>query len=218
MTAPRGRNPGIEATDGTGVVPARSAALPTAFLGAELNLLPPAERRVAEHILDDPAAASLITISKMSDATGASPATIVRLARRVGFDGYRDFRIALATEVGRAQGREAPLTGVDISPTDDLEALIAKVAAADIAAIHNTIDGLDIGQFLGRRPSPERRTTQPDHRRRRGRARRPRSAGQAVSPEERRGRGHRPACRVDRRRDADGAGRRPRDLAQRRDR
>ncbi len=147
MTAPRGRNPGIGSTDGSEALPARSAALPTAFLSAELNLLPPAERRVAEHILDDPAAASLITISTMSDATGASPATIVRLARRVGFDGYRDFRIALATEVGRAQGREAPLTGVDISPTDDLEALIAKVAAADVAAIRNTIDGLDMASF-----------------------------------------------------------------------
>lgn len=117
---------------------------PTAFLAAEGNLLPAAERRVAASILGDPARASRSTISDLADATGASPATIVRLARRIGFAGYRDFRIALATEVGRAEGREAPLTGVDIGPTDSLDALIAKVAAADIAAIRNTIDGLDL--------------------------------------------------------------------------
>lgn len=114
---------------------------PTAFLAAEGNLLPAAERRVAASILGDPARASRSTISDLADATGASPATIVR---RIGFVGYRDFRIALATEVGRAEGREAPLTGVDIGPTDSLDALIAKVAAADIAAIRNTIDGLDL--------------------------------------------------------------------------
>ena len=125
----------------------REPASPTAFLGAELNLLPPAEHRVADFVLRDPAAASLVTISELSDATESSPATIVRLARRIGFSGYRDFRIALATEVGRAEGREAPLTGVDIRPTDDLESLVTKVAAADIAAIRSSIDRLDMTSF-----------------------------------------------------------------------
>lgn len=120
---------------------------PTAIIGAELRSLPPAERRVADHILRDPATASLITISELADATRSSPATIVRLARRIGFDGYREFRIALATEVGRASGREAPLTGVEIRPTDDLHALVTKVAATDIVAIRNTMDSLDMASF-----------------------------------------------------------------------
>lgn len=125
----------------------RPAPSPTTILGIEQHHLPPAERRIADHILTEPGRVARLTISELADVSGSSPATIIRLARRIGFDGYRDFRIALATELGRAEGRETPLTGIDVSPTDDLEALVSKVATADIKAIRETIDSLDLTSF-----------------------------------------------------------------------
>lgn len=125
----------------------RPAPSPTTILGIEQKQLPPAERRIGDLILTEPGRVARMTISELADASGSSPATIIRLARRIGFDGYRDFRIALATELGRAEGREAPLTGIDVSPTDDLEALVSKVATADIKAIRDTIDSLDLTSF-----------------------------------------------------------------------
>ncbi|MET0417827.1 MAG: RpiR family transcriptional regulator, partial [Actinoplanes sp.] len=60
-------------------------------------------KRVAEHVLTDPAAASRATIVELAERSGTSPATITRFCRALGFDGYADLRLGIAAETGRAR-------------------------------------------------------------------------------------------------------------------
>src|SRR5215207_1286478 len=58
-------------------------------------------QRVAEQVLADPAAASRATIVELAERSGTSPATVTRFCRALGFDGYADLRLGIASETGR---------------------------------------------------------------------------------------------------------------------
>src|SRR6185312_7681478 len=83
--------------------------------------LSPAERRVAQVIIDEAATAAHLTISDLADRAGSSETTVIRFCRAMGFGGYSELRLTLATEAGRAYdaaGTE-PVDS-DISASDDL--------------------------------------------------------------------------------------------------
>ena len=56
-------------------------------LRARLPEFTGALRRVAEHVLTDPAGAARATIVELAERSGTSPATITRFCRAVGFEG-----------------------------------------------------------------------------------------------------------------------------------
>jgi DNA-binding MurR/RpiR family transcriptional regulator len=118
---------------------------------ALLPSLPPAGRVLGEHILANPAAVTGLTITELSAACGVSETSTVRFCRAIGFHGYAELRLALATEVGRAQGsgQYGRIVGSDITPTDDLSAVIEKISYADARAVEETAAQLDVGT-LGR--------------------------------------------------------------------
>jgi DNA-binding MurR/RpiR family transcriptional regulator len=114
---------------------------------ALLPSLPPASRHVAEHVLADPAGVAALTITELSEASGVSEASTLRFCRAIGFRGYPELRLALATEMGRAQGsgQRGRVVGSDISPTDELSAVIEKISYADARAVEETAAQLDVG-------------------------------------------------------------------------
>ena len=59
--------------------------------------LAPAERRVADAIVADPAAVVGMSIAELAERCDTSQATVVRFCKHVGFDGYPDLRLALAS-------------------------------------------------------------------------------------------------------------------------
>ncbi|MBP7095032.1 MAG: MurR/RpiR family transcriptional regulator [Spirochaetia bacterium] len=56
------------------------------------------ERQVADHVLANPAAAVDPSIEELAERIGVSESTLFRFVRKLGYDGYQQFRIALATE------------------------------------------------------------------------------------------------------------------------
>lgn len=123
---------------GRGVLVQIRAALPT---------LRPAERRVAEAVLADPAAVAGRSISALAGQCSTSGATVLRFCHAVGYRHYPDLRLALARETGREEadnGAGAHLTG-DISPTDSIEQIVAKITYSDARAIEDTAATLDLG-------------------------------------------------------------------------
>ena len=60
--------------------------------------LPSAERKVADFILDNPDRAMRMVINEIAEAAGVSVPSVTRLARRLGYKGFLDFRVALAGE------------------------------------------------------------------------------------------------------------------------
>ena len=106
-----------------------------------LPSLTPAGARIARLLLDDEALAARSTITELSELAQTSEATVVRTARALGFRGYPELRLALAAETARADTVRT-VTG-DIAQTDPLTDVVAKLAAAEVAAVTDTAAGLD---------------------------------------------------------------------------
>lgn len=121
-------------------------ARPTATLAALRGLLPSlteAEAAVARAILKDPAASAKAPIDELAKAAGVSTATVVRMARTLGFEGFRDFRMALIADVSRGPN---PVMR-DVQPGDSAMEIARKVFTADIDAIALTLELLDERAF-----------------------------------------------------------------------
>src|SRR3954466_14798921 len=107
--------------------------------------MPEALARIAETILADPETAAHASIGALAERSGTSTATVTRFSRTLGFKGYANLRVAIATETGRAeQARwETDISG-DISPDDSLGDGLDVVTAADTRAIQGTASGIDL--------------------------------------------------------------------------
>lgn len=111
---------------------------------ALLPSLRPAEQRVAEHILADPAGAPNLTITELARTCGTSETTVIRFCRAIGFDGYPGLRLALASDAGREAGSDSSGVGGDISLSDGLADVVQKVTWHDARAIEDTAHQLDV--------------------------------------------------------------------------
>jgi DNA-binding MurR/RpiR family transcriptional regulator len=113
--------------------------------GAMPNLRP-AEQRVAQAVLADPARVSESSITSVARQCSTSETTVLRFCRAIGLAGYPELRIALARA---AQGEESghggqPVTG-QISATDSLADVVSKITHADARAIEDTAAAMDLG-------------------------------------------------------------------------
>ncbi|AQW56422.1 MurR/RpiR family transcriptional regulator [Streptomyces violaceusniger] len=128
-----------------------SPAETLARIRAALPSLAPAERRVADIALADPAQAAELSISALGKQADTSVATVTRFCRAVGIPNYPQLRLALAAAAARehALGGERPVPGTDISATDTLGDIVGKIIYNEVRALEDTGAGLDIGA-LGR--------------------------------------------------------------------
>lgn len=57
--------------------------------------LSPVERKLTEALLSSPGEAAVLSVGEMARRAGADPATAVRLARKLGYPGYRALKLSL---------------------------------------------------------------------------------------------------------------------------
>ena len=104
----------------------------------------PTERRIAKTILKDPVSASGMTISQLAEASETSVASVVRFCKSMGSPGYRNFRLSLASEMGRiAASDDGQKLDGGITKKDSMKTIIKKIAYADSKAIESTAKHLD---------------------------------------------------------------------------
>ncbi len=103
------------------------------------NNLFPAERKIAEYILEHPDEVIGYSVQELADEAKASRATIVRFSRTLGYSGYKEFKLALAAEV---RGSVA-LDHQDVSEADDVMGITRKVFQSDLQAIADSLEVLD---------------------------------------------------------------------------
>jgi DNA-binding MurR/RpiR family transcriptional regulator len=112
---------------------------------ATLPRLTGALRLVADFVLAEPAVAAELSTAALAERAGVSQASVTRFAQAVGLSSHQQLRIALAAQLGRA---EVPGWSTDLGPLindDDTVARVATVVAnADIRAITQTVDQLDL--------------------------------------------------------------------------
>lgn len=104
--------------------------------------LTPAERRVADVVAADLQLVAFGTVADVARAAGASGASVVRLAARLGYDGFVGLQDAVRTELADRL-RPAAVRIRDLPPGD----VVARAMATSIEAVEDTLSGIDRAAF-----------------------------------------------------------------------
>ena len=83
-----------------------------------------------------------MTVNELAERASTSTATVVRTARRLGFDGYPQLRLALAAHGAGQNSPTAPL-GADIADGDDAAMVLAKLASFESEQLRATAELVD---------------------------------------------------------------------------
>ncbi|HEX4009135.1 MAG TPA: MurR/RpiR family transcriptional regulator [Solirubrobacteraceae bacterium] len=120
----------------------RSDSQPSSILRSRIGRLPAAERRVAEVLLARAGETIHESVGELAQRARTSPATVVRLSRRLGYEGFAALKIALAQEAGSANQFGLPRTDADPSAP-----LYHQVMAADAHSLNGAAAALDAAAF-----------------------------------------------------------------------
>ncbi len=85
--------------------------------------LSPSETRVADFILSEPNPISQMSVGELARRVGVSEPTVIRLCRRLGYKGFRDFKDALLTRITPSN----TVLHREISTSDSLQLAASKV-------------------------------------------------------------------------------------------
>lgn len=97
------------------------------------------EQRIADFITASPIEAVHPSIEELAERIGVSESTLFRFVRKLGYDGYQQFRIALATETMRPNAR---FYDADVEAADG-ETAVNVVFRTAITALEMTMKTLD---------------------------------------------------------------------------
>ncbi|MTI00902.1 MurR/RpiR family transcriptional regulator [Roseibium sp. RKSG952] len=112
----------------------------------ELDGLTRSERQLASILLQDYPMAGLQSITKLAAAAQVSTPTVIRMARKLGFDGFPDLQEALREEV--AAQIKKPISKRDAWVVDDeAEHPITRFAQAVWTNMRHTLERLDKEMF-----------------------------------------------------------------------
>jgi RpiR family transcriptional regulator, carbohydrate utilization regulator len=119
---------------------AGAAAPPTArAVEALMPRLAPAERKVAAYVVQHPEDAIRLSVTEVADRSGASEATVVRLCKKAGFQGFQDLKIRLLRELVPPIRAIHEEVGID----DGVSTVVQKVFSSSVAALQETGRALD---------------------------------------------------------------------------
>src|SRR5699024_3563847 len=131
-----------------GAPPASDGALRvTERIHANLPLMSSAMVKIAEVLLDDPSLPLELSITELADRAGTSAATVTRFCRQLGYPGYEQLRVGVATDAGRGaadddrgcEGRRRTL-----APRDSPEGVSRTLLHAHIRALRATASVLGL--------------------------------------------------------------------------
>ncbi|MEX2696267.1 MurR/RpiR family transcriptional regulator [Rhizobium mongolense] len=104
-------------------------------LQADIDLLPNALARIAKYILENPEKVLHHSVAELGEFASSGEASILRLCRQIGFSGFRDFKLALAAEIGRP--------GVPSAASENADGalkLLHDTMAQNLGIAHSNVD------------------------------------------------------------------------------
>lgn len=105
--------------------------------------LSPAERKVADYILQDPENILRMTLAEVAEQSGVSDATAVRFFRSLGYADWLNFKIALTRSIPDT----TKLVLEDIQADDSPGLVARKVILGSVQALQDTLAVLDENAF-----------------------------------------------------------------------
>ncbi|MBW8835740.1 MAG: SIS domain-containing protein [Burkholderia sp.] len=104
-----------------------------------LASLRPAERKVADMVLNDVDFAMRASITELAQRADVSEPSVTRFCRAIGAHGLRDFKMQLAQSVAGGM----PYSSAAIARSDDVQTLMDKVGEAAVDGITHARGALD---------------------------------------------------------------------------
>ena len=111
-------------------------------LRASLADLPASQRRVADAVLADPEAVAFGTVADLAARAATSGPTVLRLADRLGYDGYKGLQQAVRDELGR---RLRPAVARIRSTTPG--SVVGRTLEVEVANVTESLERIDPAQF-----------------------------------------------------------------------
>ncbi len=109
------------------------------ILQQALPYLSPSEAKVAAYLLESPALAVKMSITTLAKESGSSTAAVVRLCKRLQFEGYGSLKLALAQEVyGNSSPRSEGPYIFDLSKTEG----VSSITTMMVDTVCGSIDSL----------------------------------------------------------------------------
>lgn len=100
------------------------------------------EKGIIKFIIDYPEEASQLTIYEMAEKTFSSPSSIIRLCKKNGFEGFKDFTKALIYELAiRKKNQKEQRT--EITKADKIQEIVDKVTYRNIVSLEDTKNLID---------------------------------------------------------------------------
>ncbi len=98
----------------------------------QLNKLGAAEQRAANFIIENPKAVIPLSISELANRSKTSEATVTRLSKKLGFEGYQQLKIAIVQDTGTQPIR------TDICASDTAGDIFAKLTEDIYCSLEKT--------------------------------------------------------------------------------
>jgi RpiR family carbohydrate utilization transcriptional regulator len=101
--------------------------------------LPRSERKVADYVLNHADQVIHSSVTDLAQTLEVSESTVVRFCQRIGYQGYPEFKILLARDLG------TPFqdTYDTLDPSDDVTTIVRKTVQISIQALNDTLAVLD---------------------------------------------------------------------------
>ncbi|MBP7002222.1 MurR/RpiR family transcriptional regulator [Amaricoccus sp.] len=103
----------------------------------------PAERRVAAFVRTSPSEVIHMSMARLSEICSVSDPTIMRFCRRLGFEGYQDFKLNLAQSLVPS----APFAYEQIVPGDSIDNVVRKTCRNSLNAVQRLLEDLEPEQI-----------------------------------------------------------------------
>lgn len=113
-------------------------------LTEEWEALTPEAQKAARYVLENPQDVGVSTVREIAEAARVKPATVVRMARQVGYDGYEDFRAPFREAIrnGTISFPDRARWLQDIAEQGGLGGLYADMIGAALRNLQDTFNAI----------------------------------------------------------------------------
>jgi RpiR family carbohydrate utilization transcriptional regulator len=113
--------------------------IPLVRIRGVYDALPRSERKVADYVLNHADEVIHSSVTDLAQTLEVSESTVVRFCQRLGYQGYPEFKILLARDLG-TPFRDTYDT---LNPRDDVSTVVRKTVQISIQALNDTLAVLD---------------------------------------------------------------------------
>lgn len=101
------------------------------------------EKAILEYIIENPRSTVDLTVHQLAEKTFTSPASVIRMCKKNGFSGYKDFVRALVYELALRANTQSEVQR-EVTAVDTLEDIIDKITYRNIISLEETKNLLDL--------------------------------------------------------------------------